>query len=94
VSVIFETLVVFTTLCLQVFFSVELLSDLISLALYWFVSSLQHEYFEKHPGGVNPVRANDVFFTVHAILLTFITVLQCVFYDVSKLYLVRIQIVI
>ena len=76
-----------------VFFSVELLSDLISLVLYWFVSSLQHEYFEKHPGGVNPVRANDVFFTVHAILLTFITVLQCVFYDVSKLYLVRRQIV-
>lgn len=45
--------------------------------------SLQREYFAKHPGGVNPVRANDVFFTVHAILLTFITILQCVFYDVS-----------
>jgi len=53
---------------------------LFNIGMFW-IPSVKHEYFEKHPGGVNPVRANDVFFTVHAILLTFITVLQCVFYD-------------
>lgn len=53
---------------------------LFNIGMFW-IPIVQHEYFAKHPGGVNPVRANDVFFTVHAILLTFITILQCVFYD-------------
>lgn len=53
---------------------------LFNIGMFW-IPTVQREYFAKHPGGVNPVRANDVFFTVHAILLTFITILQCVFYD-------------
>lgn len=73
-------------LLLYALFLLEVLSAVILFTL-WSVS-LQREYFAKHPGGVNPVRANDVFFTVHAILLTFITILQCVFYDVSKLLFV------
>lgn len=53
---------------------------LFNIGMFW-IPTVQHEYFAKHPGGVNPVRANDVFFTVHAILLTFITILQCLFYE-------------
>lgn len=53
---------------------------LFNIGMFW-IPTVQHEYFAKHEGGVNPVRANDVFFTVHAIVLTFITILQCLFYE-------------
>ena len=49
------------------------------------LSIFQREYFAKHPGGVNPVQPNDVFFTLHAILLTTITIFQCFCYEVSIL---------
>ena len=49
------------------------------------LSISQREYFAKHPGGVNPVQPNDVFFTLHAILLTTITIFQCFCYEVSIL---------
>lgn len=51
----------------------------------WNLSIFQREYFAKHPGGVNPVQPNDVFFTLHAILLTTITIFQCFCYEVSIL---------
>jgi len=53
---------------------------LFNIGMFW-IPTVQHEYFAKHQGEVNPVRANDVFFTIHAILLTFLTILQCLFYE-------------
>lgn len=54
---------------------------LFNIGMFW-IPSIQHEYFAKHPDAVvNPVQDNDVFFTIHAILLTFITILQCLFYE-------------
>lgn len=53
---------------------------LFNIGMFW-IPEVQHEYFAKHPGGVNPVRTNDVFFAVHATLLTAITILQCFCYE-------------
>ena len=44
---------------------------------------VQKQYIEKYPDGVIPVQANDVFFTLHACLLTLITIIQCLIYEVS-----------
>ena len=41
---------------------------------------LKHEYFKQHPRGVNPVLLNDVLFSMHAVLLTFTTIIQCFIY--------------
>lgn len=51
-----------------------------NVGMFW-VHEVQREYFAKHPGGVNPVQANDVFFTVHAVVLTVITIFQCFIYE-------------
>lgn len=53
---------------------------LFNIGMFW-VHEVQREYFAKHPGGVNPVQPNDVFFTLHAILLTTITIFQCFCYE-------------
>lgn len=50
-----------------------------NIALYFF-NPVQKEYFKDHPRGVNPVQLNDVFFSCHAVLLTFITIIQCIYY--------------
>jgi len=47
----------------------------------YFISSLQDEYREKNPGNSLPVELNDVFFAVHALLLTCITITQCFIYE-------------
>lgn len=65
------------------FSSLSLLGKIIFTLLN--LSIFQREYFAKHPGGVNPVQPNDVFFTLHAILLTTITIFQCFCYEVSIL---------
>ena len=44
--------------------------------LFW-SPAIQEMYFAQHPGGVNPVQLNDVIFALHAVLITFITILQC-----------------
>lgn len=45
-------------------------------SLFW-SSDIQTVYFSQHPGGINPVKLNDVIFAFHAVLVTFITILQC-----------------
>lgn len=50
-----------------------------NIAFYW-IPKVQHEYFNKHPRGVNPVLLNDVLFSVHAVALTLITGIQCIVY--------------
>lgn len=37
----------------------------------------------QHPRGINPVQLNDVIFTLHAVFVTIITIIQCFIYDVS-----------
>ncbi|KJE93848.1 cystinosin-like protein [Capsaspora owczarzaki ATCC 30864] len=51
-----------------------------NIGLFW-VTSIQDLYFADHPDGVNPVQANDVFFAIHAVVLTLVTIVQCFIYD-------------
>lgn len=51
-----------------------------NLGMY-FSPTVQTEYLAKHPTGVIPVETNDIVFGLHASLATFITVLQCCFYE-------------
>lgn len=44
----------------------------------------QKEYFKKYGGDVIPVQPNDVFFTMHAVALTLITIFQCLIYEVGQ----------
>uniref|UniRef100_A0A8C1JFK5 Cystinosin, lysosomal cystine transporter n=1 Tax=Cyprinus carpio TaxID=7962 RepID=A0A8C1JFK5_CYPCA len=39
------------------------------------------EFLKKDPNGVIPVDANDVFFSLHAVLLTLVYVCQCAIYE-------------
>ncbi|CAK7328213.1 unnamed protein product [Dovyalis caffra] len=57
-------------------------SYLIYNASLYFSSAIQHQYFEKYGfGEMIPVAANDVAFSIHAVLLTAITLFQIVIYD-------------
>lgn len=47
----------------------------------FFSRIVQDEYRALHPRGVIPVELNDIVFGLHAALATFITVLQCCFYE-------------
>ena len=42
---------------------------------------IQGEYFSLHSGGVNPVRINDVIFSLHGLFLTILIILQIIFYN-------------
>lgn len=44
---------------------------------------------KKNPNGVNPVDANDVFFSLHAVVLTVVYICQCAIYEVSNRRLVK-----
>ena len=56
------------------------LYNLFNICLYW-IPTVINEYFEKHPYGVNPVRFNDVIYTIHAVFLCSVQVLQCILYE-------------
>lgn len=43
---------------------------------------MQEEFLKKNPNGINPVDANDVFFSLHAVLLCLIYVIQAAVYEV------------
>ncbi|XP_045525167.1 cystinosin homolog isoform X2 [Pieris brassicae] len=47
----------------------------------FFSKEIQTEYFSRHPRGLNPVQLNDVFFSLHAVFATIITIIQCVIYE-------------
>lgn len=42
---------------------------------------VRHYYFKAHPLGVIQVEWNDIFFVIHAIFLTLITIVQCFLYE-------------
>lgn len=51
-----------------------------NVALFW-IHSVQEEYMSRHPRGVIPVQANDVFFPLHAVWACGLTIFQCVIYE-------------
>lgn len=51
-----------------------------NVALFW-IHSVQAEYKSRHPMGVIPVQANDVFFPIHAVWACAITIIQCFIYE-------------
>lgn len=44
--------------------------------------NLQNEYFRRYPQGLNPVELNDVVFSLHATVITAVTISQCFFFEV------------
>ncbi|MED6222695.1 hypothetical protein PIB30_066836 [Stylosanthes scabra] len=57
-------------------------SYLIYNASLYFSSAIQNQYFQKYGyGEMIPVAANDVAFSIHAVLLTAITLFQIAIYD-------------
>ena len=53
-----------------------------NVSLYW-SPYIQEEYFALHPGGVNPVRINDVVFSVHGLMITLLIISQYIYYSRS-----------
>ncbi|GLU11384.1 hypothetical protein SLE2022_281350 [Rubroshorea leprosula] len=61
-------------------------SYLIYNAVLYFSPAVQRQYFERYGyQEIIPVAANDVAFSIHAVLMVSITLLQIAIYDVSKI---------
>ncbi|XP_073951714.1 lysosomal cystine transporter cystinosin isoform X2 [Choristoneura fumiferana] len=54
--------------------------SLFNCGLY-FSKDIQAEYFVRHPRSLNPVQLNDVFFSLHAVFATIVTIIQCFAYE-------------
>lgn len=55
---------------------------LFNSSLYW-IPYIEKEYFERFPRGLNPVELNDVVFSIHASVITALTISQCFIYEVN-----------
>ncbi|KAI4904231.1 hypothetical protein NFI96_031758 [Prochilodus magdalenae] len=67
-----------------------------NIGLFW-IPYIKEEFLKSQPNGVNPVEANDVFFSLHALALTSVYICQCVIYErggqkVSKVAIVLLVI--
>lgn len=51
-----------------------------NIGLFW-VPYIQDEFLKKNPNGINPVNANDVFFSLHAVLLCLVYICQAAVYE-------------
>ncbi|XP_078115693.1 cystinosin [Sander vitreus] len=51
-----------------------------NIGLFW-VPYIKEEFLMKNPNGINPVTANDVFFSLHAVLLTLVYISQAAVYE-------------
>lgn len=51
-------------------------------SLYW-IKYIEDEYFQRFPRGLNPVAINDVVFSIHASVITSLTIAQCFIYEVK-----------
>ncbi|XP_072287224.1 cystinosin [Pyxicephalus adspersus] len=51
-----------------------------NVGLFW-IPYIREQFLQVYPNGVIPVDANDVFFSLHAVLLTLITIIQCCIYE-------------
>ncbi|KAL1506117.1 hypothetical protein ABEB36_005541 [Hypothenemus hampei] len=56
------------------------LYSVFNLGLF-FIPEIKEEYSARYPRGLNPVQVNDIFFAVHAVILTCVTIVQCIIYD-------------
>uniref|UniRef100_A0A1B6DT44 Cystinosin homolog n=1 Tax=Clastoptera arizonana TaxID=38151 RepID=A0A1B6DT44_9HEMI len=56
------------------------LYGLFNAGLYWDLE-VEREYFQRHPGGLNPVQMNDIVFAFHAAFACTITIVQCIMYE-------------
>lgn len=45
------------------------------------IPDIEKEYLSRNPRGLNPVQLNDIFFSIHAVFATLITIFQCFFYE-------------
>lgn len=50
-------------------------------SLHW-ITYIEDEYFQRFPRGLNPVEINDVVFSIHASVITALTIAQCYLYEV------------
>lgn len=51
-----------------------------------FSRDVQKDYYERNTYGRIPVEYNDLFFALHAFVLTLVTVIQCFIYEVSSYF--------
>ncbi|KAM9320335.1 cystinosin [Gastrophryne carolinensis] len=51
-----------------------------NVGLFW-IPYIREQFLHIYPNGVIPVDANDVFFSLHAVLLTLVTIIQCCLYE-------------
>ncbi|XP_045475215.1 cystinosin homolog isoform X2 [Harmonia axyridis] len=56
------------------------LYSIFNIGLYY-IDEIKVEYNARHPRGLIPVLLNDIFFAVHAIIATLITIIQCYIYE-------------
>ncbi|CAL8307190.1 unnamed protein product [Lota lota] len=54
--------------------------SIFNIGLFW-VPYIKEEFLKVNPNGVNPVDANDVFFSLHAVLLCLIYICQAAVYE-------------
>ncbi|XP_018394902.1 PREDICTED: cystinosin homolog [Cyphomyrmex costatus] len=60
-----------------------LMYALFNCGLYW-IPEIENQYFERYPKGLNPVQINDIFFALHAVFATAVTVGQCFIYEIGN----------
>ncbi|KAF7382018.1 hypothetical protein HZH66_013450 [Vespula vulgaris] len=56
---------------------------LFNCCLFW-IPEIEQEYFNRYPKGLNPVQVNDIFFSLHAVFATVITIIQCFIYETGS----------
>lgn len=56
---------------------------LFNCGLYW-IPEIENQYFDRYPKGLNPVQINDIFFALHAVFATTVTVGQCFIYEIGN----------
>ncbi|XP_057334907.1 cystinosin homolog [Microplitis mediator] len=54
--------------------------SLFNCGLYW-IPEVDAEYYRRYPRGLNPVQSNDIFFAVHGLLASAVTLVQCRIYE-------------
>ncbi|XP_014732126.1 PREDICTED: cystinosin isoform X2 [Sturnus vulgaris] len=51
-----------------------------NVGLFW-IPLIKEEFLVSYPSGVNPVAINDVFFSLHAVALSLVAIIQCCIYE-------------
>ncbi|KAL2089803.1 hypothetical protein ACEWY4_014491 [Coilia grayii] len=64
-----------------------------NVGLFW-IPDIKEEFLKRDPNAVNPVDANDVFFSIHAVLLCLVYVFQCVIYERGEQKVSKVAVVL